>query len=88
MKTGIWLDHKEAILVTIDNGEAQVSRIESDMDFGKERGGYGGKTPYMGQDARSDSKGEHRKQQSLKRYYAEITKKSRVGRRTRATWTG
>lgn len=75
-KTGIWIDHKQALLVTIDeNNKVQRKRIESGFE-GREREDGEGKsrnTARMGSHYITDEKGfENRQKEILRKFYLEV----------------
>ena len=71
---GLWLDHRQSVVVSItDEGEA-VERIQSDIER-KVRlsgGSRTGKTPYGPQQVSVDGKQEERIKRQLRQYYQEI----------------
>lgn len=77
-KVGIWLDHRRALLITIENGEESRDEVESDVDgiTGPE-GSRRTSTPYGPQVTDVERKTEGRTNHHLQKYYREIIK--RVG---------
>ncbi|MGD8522902.1 MAG: hypothetical protein PVF56_17265 [Desulfobacterales bacterium] len=78
---GIWLDHREAFVVSftknqpfVDGNQEMIERIESDMErrVRLSGGSRTRKTPYGPQDISVDSKQEDRIKRQLREYYKEI----------------
>lgn len=70
-KTGIWIDHRRAVIVTIENGNESMQTIEGDMDREhKAAGRRGTPTPYGPQVPVN----EHRFQNNFKRHVANFYK--------------
>jgi stalled ribosome rescue protein Dom34 len=68
---GVWIDHREAVIVAIDDTDHEtVSSIQSNV---KSRtrlaGGSRGRTPYAPQDVAKEQKRDHRFQHHLNKYY-------------------
>ncbi len=71
---GLWLDRREAFVVSITDDGETVKRIQSDIER-KVRlsgGSRTGKTPYGPQQVAVDGKQEQRVKRQLRRYYQEI----------------
>ena len=75
-KTGIWIDHSKAIIVSLDQDREKVTTIESKAGR-KVRlsGGSRTKTPYAPQDVASESRRYRKYMQSLKNYYQKVIRK-------------
>lgn len=75
-KAGIWLDFKNAYIISLaDHPDQQnVITIESDVEDFHPKGGSGRSTPYGPQDAISEQRYLERKKQQLKKYFQKITK--------------
>ena len=73
--TGVWIDHREAIVVSISNTGERVSRIASNAE-GHYRlsGGSRSRTPYGPQDVASEDRIERRRMQQLHRFYEKVKK--------------
>lgn len=56
IQTGVWLDSKEAYLMSFENEAMTQKRIKSDIDFSRMGGGARSKTPYGPMDKTSESK--------------------------------
>jgi stalled ribosome rescue protein Dom34 len=72
---GIWLDSREAIIVYLDNGTEKIFRLHSEIDETHPVGGSGSSTPYSAQEAVSETRYLHRRQQQEKQYYQSISEK-------------
>lgn len=75
-KIGIWIDHKEAILVAIDGAQTTVDRIESDAEshFRPSGGRKAGGTSVAQSVSREQKADERRKHQYHSFYQMVITK--------------
>ncbi len=74
---GIWIDHRQAVIVSITEAGETIERIESDTER-KVRlsgGSRTGKTPYGPQQVAVDGKQEERIKRQLRQYYHEIIRK-------------
>lgn len=76
---GIWLDSREAIIVYLDNGSEKTLRVHSEIDESHPVGGSGTSTPYGAQEAVSETRYLHRRQQQEKQYFQSI--KERLSKR-------
>ena len=72
---GIWLDYRDAYIVFINNGSEKTLHLTSHIDESHPVGGSGTSTPYGAQEAISETKYLHRRQQQEKQYYLSIIKK-------------
>jgi hypothetical protein len=72
---GVWLDFREALIVYLDEGKLSTSRLNSGIDDSHPVGGSGTSTPYGAQEAISETKYLHRRQQQEKLYYQSIIEK-------------
>jgi hypothetical protein len=71
---GLWIDHRQAVIVSITEEGETIERIESDIER-KVRlsgGSRTGKTPYGPQQVAVDGKQEERIKRQLRQYYQEI----------------
>jgi stalled ribosome rescue protein Dom34 len=75
-KTGIWIDHSKAFIVSLDENREKVTTIESKAGR-KVRlsGGSRTKTPYAPQDVASESRRYRKYMQNLKHYYEKVIRK-------------
>lgn len=72
---GIWLDYRDAYIVFINNGSEKTLHLSSHIDESHPIGGSGTSTPYGAQEAISEKKYLHRRQQQEKQYYLTIIEK-------------
>ena len=69
-KVGLWIDHKNAIVVTLKSEKATTKIIECDIErHVHPSGGARSSTPYGPQDVVSESKWEGRYKHHFDRYY-------------------
>ncbi len=74
---GLWLDHRQAVIVTITDAGETIVRIQSDVER-KVRlsgGSRTGKTPYGPQQVSVDGKQEERIKRQLRQYFQEIIRR-------------
>ena len=72
-KTGIWIDHKKAVIISLDGEKEEVLTIESKA--GKRvrlSGGSRSKLPYGTQEFAAGNRRDRKYMQNLKRYYSKI----------------
>ena len=69
---GIWIDEREALLVTFSEGKLIIQRIPSEVETYHVTGGSGSSTPYGPQDAVSETGYLRRKNQQLKKYFSRV----------------
>ena len=75
-KTGIWIDHSKAVIVSLEKNKEQVSTVESKAGRRvRLSGGSRTKTPYGPQDIAPESRRYRKYQQNLKNFYGKICKK-------------
>ncbi|MDF0535506.1 hypothetical protein KDN34_13935 [Shewanella yunxiaonensis] len=74
-KAGLWIDHKQALIVFLANDDVSTQTIESNLDMHL-RGVRGSRsaTPYGPQDVIAEDKMERKYQQHLSHYYDEVCK--------------
>ena len=72
---GIWLDLKEAILITVNSKESKMEKIQSEIEDFKVKGGHRSKTPYSTMEVASDIKYLERKNNQLEKFYKHIMNK-------------
>jgi hypothetical protein len=72
-KVGVWIDHRQAVIVTFEGDDVAVHTLESNLD-GRTRpaGGSRSVTPYGPQDVIKEGAGERRFAQQLRAYYADV----------------
>jgi hypothetical protein len=72
---GIWLDFKQADIITLHGKtEPMVTSIQSDIDFGKIKGGSRSVSPWGPQMATSESKHTERRKHQESAYFEKIIK--------------
>jgi len=77
-KVGIWIDHREAIIVRLDGDEATVDAFESNVEpKTKAAGGARSKTPYGPQDVAAGGRRSRRQAMQLAQYYQEVVDRVR-----------
>ena len=69
---GVWLDIRNAHIVTIKEGNAQMATIQSEIDEFNPKGGSGTSTPYGSQDSISESSYLERKKQQTRKFFDTI----------------
>jgi len=76
---GLWLDHRQAVIVSITDDAETIKRIDSDIER-KVRlsgGSRSAKTPYGPQQVSVDGKQQERINRQLHQYYQEIIRRIR-----------
>jgi stalled ribosome rescue protein Dom34 len=67
---GLWIDHREAVVVALDDEEAEVLHFESHVEKSHRlAGGSRSKTPYGPQDIAPEHKLEERRKHQLTRFF-------------------
>ncbi len=75
-KLGLWIDHREAILVSLQDGDVRVETVRSTVrQHRRAKGGSRSKVLYGPQDVMSESKYLRKHKQQLKRFYQEVLDK-------------
>jgi hypothetical protein len=70
---GLWIDHRKAIVVTIENDKEAAQVIESNVEPRvRFSGGSRTATPYSPQDVASEGKRDERYRHHLDAYYREV----------------
>lgn len=72
---GIWLDFKEAVIIELNNQEASIEKIPSEVEDFHVKGGSRTRQPWGPMDKTSDTKYLGRRETQLKHYYARIMDK-------------
>lgn len=72
---GIWLDYKEAYLITLDGKQSEVEKINSEVEDFHLKGGSRSKTPYGPMDKTSEKKHLERRKHQVDKYYSSIMEK-------------
>ena len=70
--TGIWIDKRDAKIITIENGNAKMNIIQSEIEEFKIHGGSGTRLKGGPQDVVQDSKFLEREINQTKRYFEDI----------------
>jgi hypothetical protein len=73
-RVGVWIDHEQAVILSIVNGREETERIKSAAE-GRVRlsGGARSRSPYGPQEIASERKREERRRHQLHRFYGEVT---------------
>jgi stalled ribosome rescue protein Dom34 len=67
---GVWIDHREAVVVTVDEEETELIHVESRVEMSHRlSGGSRSKTPYGPQDIASEHRMEERRKHQLNRFF-------------------
>lgn len=69
---GIWLDYKEAHIITLNGKQNDINIISSEIESYHLKGGARSKTPYGPMDKTSESKFLARKKHQVEKYYKKI----------------
>jgi hypothetical protein len=72
-KAGLWIDHRKAVLVLLDDSRVKVKTLESEVEPRlRLAGGARSKTPYGPQDIASEGNRDRRIQHELQRWYQTV----------------
>jgi len=72
-KVGVWIDHRQATIVAIEDGSVAVDTVESGLDKrARPAGGARSGTPYGPQDVIKESGLERRYELQLRAYYDDV----------------
>ncbi len=70
---GLWIDHKKAVIVTIENKKESIQQIESHLDkHTKSTGGSRGRTAYSPQYVSMETQEDRRYHEQLNKYYRQV----------------
>lgn len=70
---GVWIDHKKAVIVSIDKAQQHIMQIDSEVErHVRVKGGSRTSTPYGPQDVVSEKKREEKYKRQLRDYYQEV----------------
>lgn len=73
---GIWIDHKEAILVSAENGQTAIERIESNVESHfRPSGGWKASGTNVAQSVSKEQKAEERRAHQLDKFYQGVLDK-------------
>jgi hypothetical protein len=76
-KIGIWIDHKEAILVSIGGGQTRVERIESHAESHfRPSGGWKAAGTSVAQSVSKEQKADERRKHQFHNFYQMVIKKT------------
>jgi hypothetical protein len=74
-KTGIWIDHRRAVIVTIENGNESMQTIEGEVDRQpKAAGRTGNKTPWGPQAPINEHRVENNYKLHVVHFYKDVIK--------------
>jgi hypothetical protein len=74
---GIWIDHKEAILVSIEDGQTKVDRIESHAESHfRPSGGWKAGSTSVAQSVSKEQKADQRRKHQFHSFYQMVIKKA------------
>lgn len=76
---GIWLDYKEANIITFNGEKNEVEIIPSEVEVYRLKGGARSKQPYGPMDKTSESKILYRRKQQVEKYYKKIMEATKDG---------
>lgn len=71
-QVGIWLDFKEANIITLENNKAKVSNIQSEIEDFHPKGGARSKQPWGPMHKISEKKYLMRRQQQMATYFQKL----------------
>jgi hypothetical protein len=75
---GIWIDHRQAVMVRLEGDQAAVETVRSDVEPKvRMAGGSRSKVPYGPQDIASESQRDRRRAKYLQEFYREVV--ARIG---------
>jgi len=74
---GIWMDKKEAFVVSVNQGETTMQTVPSDLEFFNPKGGSRSKTRWGPQQVVHDSRYTEREINQLRKYYDRLADKLR-----------
>ena len=72
---GVWLDYKEANIITLKDEAVDISSFPSGIDPGKAKGGHRSKQPFGPMDKVSESKHLEKRIQQEEQFYKSICEK-------------
>lgn len=71
-RVGLWIDHKQALIVSVDEPGFAVRKIESGVKHLEYRGGPHPRTPYSAQYSQGDDQLDNQFLQHLNKYYEQV----------------
>ena len=70
---GLWIDHKQAVIVIFENGKEEIKQIQSNLEKHiRFRGGARAKTPYGAQFFAAETQADRRFKEHLNKYYQQV----------------
>jgi len=70
---GLWIDHKKAVIVFLENGKEEIKQVESNLEkHARFRGGARAKTPYGAQFFTAETQIDRRFKEHLNKYYQQV----------------
>lgn len=70
---GLWIDHKKAVIVILEDEKEEVRQIESNLEkHVRFKGGARGKTAYSPQFFTAETQEDRRYQEHLNKYYQQV----------------
>ncbi|MBM9518956.1 hypothetical protein JWG39_03895 [Desulforhopalus vacuolatus] len=77
-KMGIWIDHKEAVLVSLQNGQTTVERIESNAESHfRPSGGWKSSGTNVAQSVSKEQTADERRKHQFRNFYQEVIEQVR-----------
>jgi hypothetical protein len=72
-KAGVWIDHKQAVVVLLEGAGKEVKKIKSDIAKPRRASGRAkSSTPYTKNDFLAEDRREHKIEDHRKKYYDEV----------------
>jgi hypothetical protein len=73
MKAGVWIDHRQAIVVLLTDAGQEIKRVQSGLEKPvRSAGGSKSKNPYTPNDFVAEDRLERKLMNQLKKYYDEV----------------
>ena len=70
---GLWIDHKKAVIVFLENGKEEIKQIPSNLEkHARFRGGARAKTPYGAQFFTAETQIDRHVKEQLHKYYQQV----------------
>lgn len=77
-KLGIWIDHREAVMVVVDNGDVRIKRLESNAESNVNPSeGWKGSGTGVPQSISQEKKAQGRRRHQYRAYYQNVLKEIR-----------
>lgn len=74
---GVWMDKKEAYVVSVSDGKSEMKNVVSDLEFFNPKGGSRSKTRWGPQQVVHDSRYTERENHQLREYYDTLAEELR-----------